>query len=117
MDLKALDPTTLPRISAQLWLDGKGSWFRHGLLSASFVLFYLLLNRPEILLISKLGFTIWYPATRILEFLGFAPEETFEWGLFAAGISFPVIGFFVFGLSVPGRLGMRSAWGRLAVFS
>ena len=63
MDLKALDPTTLPRISAQLWLDGKGSWFRHGLLSASFVLFYLLLNRPEILLISKLGFTIWYPAT------------------------------------------------------
>src|ERR1700683_3195168 len=63
MDLKALDPTTLPRISAQLWLDGKGSWFRHGLLSASFVLFYLVLNRPEILLLSKLGFTTWYPAT------------------------------------------------------
>jgi len=54
---------------------------------------------------------------RILEFLGFAPEETFEWGLFAAGISFPVIGFFVFGLSVPGWLGMRSAWGLMAVLA
>ncbi|MGD0545031.1 MAG: diguanylate cyclase [Candidatus Acidiferrales bacterium] len=63
MALKVLDPTTLPRTSAQLWSDRKGSWFRHALLSASFVLFYLLLNRPEILLISKLGFTTWYPAT------------------------------------------------------
>jgi diguanylate cyclase (GGDEF)-like protein/PAS domain S-box-containing protein len=63
MDLKVLDPTILPGTSAQLRSDRKGSWFRHGLLSASFVLFYLLLNRPEVLLISKLGFTIWYPAT------------------------------------------------------
>lgn len=63
MDLKVLDPTSLPGTSAQLWPDRKGSWIRHCLLSASFVLFYLLLNRPEVLLISKLGFTIWYPAT------------------------------------------------------
>jgi len=63
MDLKALNPTTLPRSLDQLSPDKKKTWFRHGLLSASFVLFYLLLNRPEILLLSKLGFTIWYPAT------------------------------------------------------
>lgn len=63
MDLKVLDPTTLPGTSAQVWSDRKGSWIRHALLSASFVLFYVLLNRPEVLLISKLGFTIWYPAT------------------------------------------------------
>jgi diguanylate cyclase (GGDEF)-like protein/PAS domain S-box-containing protein len=63
MDLKALNPTTLPRSLDQLSPDKKNTWFRHGLLSASFVLFYLLLNRPEILLLSKLGFTIWYPAT------------------------------------------------------
>jgi diguanylate cyclase (GGDEF)-like protein/PAS domain S-box-containing protein len=66
MDLKVLDPTTLRGTSAQLWSDRKGSWFRHALLSASFVLFYVLLNRPEILLISKLGFTIWYPATGLV---------------------------------------------------
>src|SRR5580658_1772890 len=63
MALKVLDATTLPRTSAQLWSDRNRSWFRHALLSASFVLFYLLLNRPEVLLISKLGFTTWYPAT------------------------------------------------------
>ncbi len=63
MDPKVLDPTTLPGESAQLWSGRKGSWLRHSVLSASFVLFYLLLNRPEILLLSKLGFTIWYPAT------------------------------------------------------
>ncbi len=66
MDLKVLDPTTLSGTSAQLWSDRKGWWFRHALLSASFVLFYVLLNRPEVLLISKLGFTIWYPATGLL---------------------------------------------------
>ena len=66
MDRKVLDPTTLRGTSAQLWSDRKGSWFRHALLSASFVLFYVLLNRPEILLISKLGFTIWYPATGLV---------------------------------------------------
>ena len=54
---------------------------------------------------------------RILEFVGFTPEETFEWGLFAAGISFPLIGFLVFGLSIPGWLGMRTAWGLITVLA
>jgi len=63
MDLKALNPTSLPRALGQLSPDKKQTWFRHALLCTSFVLFYLLLNRPEILLLSKLGFTSWYPAT------------------------------------------------------
>ncbi|HEY4764479.1 MAG TPA: diguanylate cyclase [Candidatus Sulfotelmatobacter sp.] len=36
--------------------------FRHALVSLSFVLLYLLLNRPEVILISRLGFITWYPA-------------------------------------------------------
>jgi diguanylate cyclase (GGDEF)-like protein/PAS domain S-box-containing protein len=35
---------------------------RHALVSISFVLLYLLLNRPEIILLSRLGFITWYPA-------------------------------------------------------
>jgi diguanylate cyclase (GGDEF)-like protein/PAS domain S-box-containing protein len=35
---------------------------RHALVSLSFVLLYLLLNRPEIILLSRLGFITWYPA-------------------------------------------------------
>jgi len=35
---------------------------RHALLSISFVLLYLLLNRPEVILLSRLGFVTWYPA-------------------------------------------------------
>jgi hypothetical protein len=54
---------------------------------------------------------------RMLEFSGFTTEETFEWGLFAVGISFPLIGFFIFGLSLPGWLGMRTSWGLMAVLA
>src|ERR1041385_4679400 len=35
---------------------------RHGLLSVAFILFYLLLNRPEVILFSRIGFVAWYPA-------------------------------------------------------
>jgi diguanylate cyclase (GGDEF)-like protein/PAS domain S-box-containing protein len=41
-------------------------WLRHAILSVSFVVVYLVLNRPEIILLSKLGFTTWYPATGLL---------------------------------------------------
>jgi diguanylate cyclase (GGDEF)-like protein/PAS domain S-box-containing protein len=45
----------------------KGTWWlRHAILSVSFVAVYLLLNRPEIILISKLGFTTWYPAAGLI---------------------------------------------------
>jgi diguanylate cyclase (GGDEF)-like protein/PAS domain S-box-containing protein len=35
---------------------------RHALVSLSFVLLYLLLNRPEVVFISRIGFVAWYPA-------------------------------------------------------
>ena len=35
---------------------------RHAIVSVSFVLLYLLLNRPEVVFISRLGFVAWYPA-------------------------------------------------------
>src|SRR3989442_1274108 len=35
---------------------------RHALVSLSFVLLYLLLNRPEVILFSRTGFVAWYPA-------------------------------------------------------
>src|SRR3982074_2548400 len=35
---------------------------RHALVSLSFVLLYLLLNRPEVIFFSRIGFVAWYPA-------------------------------------------------------
>src|SRR5437016_5694045 len=35
---------------------------RHALVSLSFVLLYLLLNRPEVIFLSRIGFVAWYPA-------------------------------------------------------
>jgi diguanylate cyclase (GGDEF)-like protein/PAS domain S-box-containing protein len=35
---------------------------RHALLSLAFVLLYLLLNRPEVIFFSRIGFVAWYPA-------------------------------------------------------
>jgi len=37
--------------------------FRHALLSIWFLLLFVLLNRPEVILISRLGSVVWYPAT------------------------------------------------------
>ena len=37
-------------------------FIRHAIVSVSFVLLYLLLNRPEVVFISRLGFVAWYPA-------------------------------------------------------
>ena len=34
----------------------------HAILSVSFIVFYLLLNRPEIVFFSRIGFVAWYPA-------------------------------------------------------
>src|ERR1700728_2165933 len=40
--------------------------FRHAIVSLSFVLVYLLLNRPEVIFISRIGFVAWYPAVGIV---------------------------------------------------
>jgi diguanylate cyclase (GGDEF)-like protein/PAS domain S-box-containing protein len=49
--------------------------FRHALVSISFVLLYLLLNRPEVIFISRIGFTAWYPAIGLVMalLLGISP--------------------------------------------
>jgi diguanylate cyclase (GGDEF)-like protein/PAS domain S-box-containing protein len=39
---------------------------RHGLISLAFVLLYLLLNRPEIIFFSRIGFVAWYPAIGVV---------------------------------------------------
>src|ERR1700678_1238640 len=40
--------------------------FRHALVSVSFVLLYLLLDRPEVIFISRIGFVTWYPAIGLI---------------------------------------------------
>jgi diguanylate cyclase (GGDEF)-like protein/PAS domain S-box-containing protein len=39
---------------------------RHALVSLSFVLLYLLLDRPEVIFISRIGFVAWYPAIGLI---------------------------------------------------
>ncbi len=52
---------------------------RHALLSIAFVLVYLLLNRPEVILISRIGSVAWYPATGLVlaMLLGVSPWYAF----------------------------------------
>jgi diguanylate cyclase (GGDEF)-like protein/PAS domain S-box-containing protein len=45
-----------------LFMYSRRTITRHALLSLSFVLLYLLLNRPEVVLFSHIGFVAWYPA-------------------------------------------------------
>ena len=48
---------------------------RHAIVSLSFVLLYLLLDRPEVIFISRLGFVTWYPAVGLVMalLLGISP--------------------------------------------
>jgi hypothetical protein len=39
---------------------------RHLFLSLCFVLLYLFLSSPTVIIISHLGFTVWYPATGLI---------------------------------------------------
>ena len=39
---------------------------RHAILSILFVLLYLVLNQPSVILISQLGSVAWYPATGLV---------------------------------------------------
>src|SRR4029077_8523252 len=48
---------------------------RHALISLSFLLLYLLLNRPEVIFFSRIGFVAWYPAIGVVMalLLGISP--------------------------------------------
>ncbi|HKB98548.1 MAG TPA: diguanylate cyclase [Terriglobales bacterium] len=45
-----------------LFMHSRRLIIRHALVSLSFVLLYLLLNRPEVIFFSRVGFVAWYPA-------------------------------------------------------
>lgn len=49
---------------------------RHTLVSLSFVLLYVLLNRPEVIFFSRIGFVAWYPAIGVVMalMLGVSPR-------------------------------------------
>lgn len=53
---------------------------RHVLLSVAFVLMFLLLNRPEVIIIARLGAVVWYPATGLAMalLLGISPWYAFQ---------------------------------------
>jgi diguanylate cyclase (GGDEF)-like protein/PAS domain S-box-containing protein len=48
---------------------------RHAILSLAVLLVFLLLNLPEVIMVSRLGFTVWYPATGLIlaVMLGISP--------------------------------------------
>jgi integral membrane sensor domain MASE1 len=48
---------------------------RHAIFSLAVVLVYLLLNLPEVIMVSQLGFTVWFPATGLIlaVMLGISP--------------------------------------------
>jgi diguanylate cyclase (GGDEF)-like protein/PAS domain S-box-containing protein len=56
-------------------MPSRRSIFRHALISLSFLLLYLLLNRPEVIFFSHIGFVAWYPAIGVVMalLLGISP--------------------------------------------
>src|SRR5579859_2673213 len=67
--------------------------FRHTLVSLLFVLLYLLLNRPEIVLFSRIGLVAWYPAIGLVMALtlGVSP-----WYALLAGFSVALAGRIIY---------------------
>ena len=67
--------------------------FRHAVISLSFVLLYLLLNRPEVVLFSQIGFVAWYPAIGLVMalMLGVSP-----WYAILAFLSNDLTGFAIY---------------------
>src|SRR5260370_1165227 len=56
-------------------MPSRRSIFRHALISLSFLLLYLLLNRPEVIFFSHIGLVAWYPAIGVViaVLLGISP--------------------------------------------
>jgi len=56
-------------------MPSRHSIFRHALISLSFLLLYVLLNRPEVIFFSRIGFVAWYPAIGVVMalLLGISP--------------------------------------------
>ncbi len=73
----AVRPAALSRTSFSL--RPKQLFFRHAALSVCFVPLYLLLCRPDVIFLTRLGFVAWYPATGLLLalMLGISPWYMF----------------------------------------
>ena len=56
-------------------MPSRRSIFRHAVISISFLVLYLLLNRPEVIFFSRMGFVAWYPAIGVVMalLLGISP--------------------------------------------
>lgn len=67
--------------------------FRHAVLSLAFVLLFLLLNRPEVIVIARLGSVVWYPATGLVLalILGISP-----WYALLAGFAGALAGVLIY---------------------
>ncbi|HXM94275.1 MAG TPA: diguanylate cyclase [Candidatus Dormibacteraeota bacterium] len=65
---------------------------RHAIFSLAVILVYLLLNRPEVIMVSHFGFTVWYPATGLIlaVMLGISPWY-FPLTVFASALAGAVI--------------------------
>ena len=109
-----------------------GAWFaferlvvaRHAIFCLIFILLYLFLNEPEVIMLSQLGYSVWYPATGLIlaVMLGISPwyfpltvlagslaelaiyhQPIFSW----SGLATPVLGsgsYFVAALLLRGPL-------------
>jgi signal transduction histidine kinase/DNA-binding response OmpR family regulator len=75
-------------------MDEKRKIIRHLVLSGCFLLIFILLNRPEVILISHLGSVVWYPATGLAfaVLLGISP-----WYAILVSIGGAVAGMLIYG--------------------
>jgi diguanylate cyclase (GGDEF)-like protein/PAS domain S-box-containing protein len=68
--------------------------FRHAFLSILLVLLLLLLNRPEVVLFSRIGFVAWYPAIGVLMALALGVSPRYA---LLACLSLPLSGMIIYG--------------------
>jgi diguanylate cyclase (GGDEF)-like protein/PAS domain S-box-containing protein len=54
------------QVTEVVFMHSQRLMFRHALVALSFVLLYLVLNRPEVILLSRIGFVAWYPANGLV---------------------------------------------------
>jgi len=80
------------RIGEALLTFGNHLIGRHAIFSLAVILMYLFLNRPEVIMVSQLGFTVWFPATGLIMavMLGVSPLY-FPLTLFASALAGAVI--------------------------
>src|SRR5579863_152726 len=87
---------------------------RHIPLSIAFVLAILLLNRPEVIVISRLGAVVWYPATGVAlaVMLGISP-----WYAFLTGLSVALAGILIYDQPIETYSGTIGAAGCAAFYA